>query len=225
MDPLSLPAPGSILSPSSNPPVNHPEHDSHSDDDGEITIHEVTEERISVAWEKILVGFIIEGRPYRKQAVTDALIAAWNPRNKVEIRPLEAQKFLFQFHHRMDLENVIMEGPWAVSGNLLLLERWNPSQNWEFRLCEFWIQMHGIPIELREETILVKIARKGGEVNRILWIEGFQFGEKVCYARARVRVDVTKSLRASITIKRVKGCNSVVTLRYKKLPLVAIFVV
>ncbi|XP_043710063.1 uncharacterized protein LOC122658959 [Telopea speciosissima] len=119
----------------------------------------------------------------------------------------------------MDMENVLQEGPWLVSGNLLVLEKWNSEQRWSFQRCEFWIQLHDLPLELQEVEVIQKVAKKVGDPRKIMRINGFQFGAKVSYMRVRVDLDVHRPLRTTINIKRSNGVSIPVTIRYEKLPL------
>ncbi|XP_043703872.1 uncharacterized protein LOC122653966 [Telopea speciosissima] len=191
--------------------------DSFSNDDFELDEEDV--HNIACNWDSTLVGFIIEGKPFRKQAVTEGLLAAWNPRYKVDVSPLAERKFFFHFHHAMDMNNVLQEGPWNVGGNLLLLEKWNMNQEWKFTTCEFWVQLHLIPMELRSKEILTGLLRKIGDLRTMMVIHGMQFGVRVDYIQARVLINITKPIRNVINIKRKQGKVSIVSVRYEKLPL------
>ncbi|XP_042486854.1 uncharacterized protein LOC122067070 [Macadamia integrifolia] len=202
--------------PQSENPYFSEETDADSDD--KFVIDEDTEERLSQIT-NTLVGYIPEGRPYRKQAVFEALQTAWNPTHKVDISHLDDRKFLFQFHHSIDRDNVLQEGPWAVSGNLLVLERWNMEYQWSFTQCELWAQLHSVPVELKKKDIMLRLASKLGHISKIMLIDGFQFGDRVAYVRVRVRIDIRKPLRTSISVTRGHGSRSSITIKYERLPI------
>ncbi|XP_043700181.1 uncharacterized protein LOC122650876 [Telopea speciosissima] len=113
-----------------------------------LDVDDAIEDEVQVSWANTLVGYILPGKPYRKQAVLEALPLAWNTRYPVVVSALSDHKYLFRFQHRNDVKNVLEEGPWSVSGNLLVLEQWRDDEDWSFKLTEFWIQISNLPIDL-----------------------------------------------------------------------------
>ncbi|KAJ4960944.1 hypothetical protein NE237_020854 [Protea cynaroides] len=64
-------------------------------------------------------------KPFRRQAVTEALPTAWNTVHGVEVILVDKMTYLFRFKHSLDLLNVLKEAPWTVAGNLTILEGWS----------------------------------------------------------------------------------------------------
>ncbi|XP_043699848.1 uncharacterized protein LOC122650502 [Telopea speciosissima] len=188
------------------------------DDEDALSLQEQTEERLCNTDNHRLVGQIMFCKPYRCQAISEALVQAWNPRFPVVITPMQENRYCFQFQHKLDLLNVLDEGPWAVRGNLLLLEHWNENQEWGFQSTDFWVQIHEVPLELFNLEVASQLAAKVGQPKQVILVQGFQFGAKVRYVRARVHISIVKPLRQSITVKRRSKNSSTVLLRYERLP-------
>ncbi|KAJ4973537.1 hypothetical protein NE237_006711 [Protea cynaroides] len=80
-----------------------------------------TEERFLKVEE--LTQEVMPGKAYRHQAIFEGLIKAWRCKFPVKVSATSAYQFLFNFTHELDLLNLLAEGPWMVSGSLILLER------------------------------------------------------------------------------------------------------
>jgi len=46
----------------------------------------------------------------------------WHPLKRVTILPAHDDKFLFQFNHKLDVENVLTKGPWVYDGCNMMVE-------------------------------------------------------------------------------------------------------
>ncbi|XP_043725561.1 uncharacterized protein LOC122672129 [Telopea speciosissima] len=197
--------------------------DEGTEEEDTLIVDDELEDLIEHSESLTLVGRILAGRRYRKQAVTEALINAWNTSAPVIVSPLRVDTYLFKFEHPMDLTNVLNETPWSVAGNLIVLERWKASKNWTFDYTEIWVQLHDIPTELHDHGLVAKLVCKVGEVSRLLFISGVRGGQKLSYFRARIRMDITKPLKKFLKIKRRSGVDHMVDLRYERLPLFSLF--
>ncbi|XP_043714541.1 uncharacterized protein LOC122662900 [Telopea speciosissima] len=198
------------------PPTMPPSSDIESDDDI-FEVDEVTEDRLAQSWDLTLVGSILLGKPYCKQAVTEALIATWN--TKFSVSSLYKDTYMFHFQHAMDMQNILGEGPWFVAGNLIILEKWVASRSWKFEVTDFWIQFHALPEEFMDLEIAAKLAKKVGTPWKVMLINGFRGGQQLCYLRARITLKILKPLKSSIMLKRRDGTQSIIEVRYERLPL------
>ena len=55
---------------------------------------------------------------------------------------------------------ICIEGPWAVDGALLVLERWGPNLvigNLQLNFISIWVQLHGLPLEYQYPELAEKM--------------------------------------------------------------------
>ncbi|XP_042483920.1 ABC transporter C family member 3-like [Macadamia integrifolia] len=88
--------------------------------DFELNLDAETEDLLDSQANLTLVGKILDGKPFRQQAVNDALVSAWHLLGEVHITPVASHGFIFLFSHPLDIKNVLEGSPWSVSGNLLV---------------------------------------------------------------------------------------------------------
>jgi hypothetical protein len=58
--------------------------------------------------------------------------------------------YILHFDVLDDLLYICGEGPWAVDGGLLVMERWRSNlviHSLQLNFVSFWVQLHGLPLE------------------------------------------------------------------------------
>ncbi|XP_042500816.1 uncharacterized protein LOC122078762 [Macadamia integrifolia] len=178
-----------------------------------LLLDDEVEDRLSESWATTLVGFVLEGNRYRKQALTEGLVNAWNLKFGLEVSTIDQNHFLFQFQHRIDMENVLAEEPWTVAGNLIILESWNPEQRWQFCNASFWVQFYSSTLDLLDINLGRRYATQIGSPTKIMLIRGTQGGHRQHYLRARVKIDIRKPLRSIIPIRLRNGLENTIQQR------------
>ncbi|KAJ4971368.1 hypothetical protein NE237_004467 [Protea cynaroides] len=148
-----------------------------------------------------LIGKVLGSRPYRHQAVFEALPAAWNFSYGGEIVPFDKDLFLFRFLHALDLFNVLKDFPWTVARNLLSLDHWSPNQDWSFSSFQILVQFHDLPLEALHRSVASRLVSKVGQPSQITLIEGLFQGQRIQFLRARVTLEVVVPLRSFLTIQ------------------------
>ncbi|XP_043687990.1 uncharacterized protein LOC122639234 [Telopea speciosissima] len=202
--------------------MNHPSMETfeESDTDEDVfLVDENSEGNSSHTWDLTLVGFIIAGKPYRRQAIDEALLKAWNTRFPITVALYDKDLYLFHLQHGLDLQNVINEGPWSVSNNLIILENWGSSKDWSFTHYLFWIQLHAVPEELLNLDFAAKIATRFGSPSSAMIIRSFKGGGRLHYIRLRVLLDITNPIKQHYRLQRRDGSSHMLFIKYAKLPL------
>ncbi|XP_043687687.1 PR domain zinc finger protein 2-like [Telopea speciosissima] len=154
--------PNSLPLPIPTEPVTLQDTESSFSDNDTFSLADDLEDKIVADYAFCLVGKVIVDKPYRKQSVSEGLLRAWNAVKDVQVHPLEADHFVFKFEHELDMQNVLLDGPWSVNGNLIVLEKWQGYLNNSFTHCDFWVQFHDVPVDLRSTEVLLGIAQKFG---------------------------------------------------------------
>lgn len=66
--------------------------------------------------------------------------------------------------------HICNEGPWAVNGALLVLERWRPNlviSNIHLNFIFVWVQFHGLPLEYQYLELAKKMRQMMGLVEGV----------------------------------------------------------
>ncbi|KAJ1430901.1 Ribonuclease H superfamily [Sesbania bispinosa] len=98
----------------------------------------------------------------------------------------------------------VQDGPWFVMGHLLSLQNWIPEaavHEVSYDKVEFWVQLHGLPLEYMSNSNAVKVARLLGD---IVMIEDPYVGELLLrpFLRVRVMIDIKKQLVTGFWLPR-----------------------
>lgn len=166
-----------------------------------------------------LVGKIISEKALNRKTVRGMIIKSWgNPRGMYIVN-LSTNTYLFNFSEPATPRRIMAEAPWNILGSLLCLHRWTPEftvHEIDFTYSPFWIQIHGVPLDGISKENARRIASKVGEVEEV---EDPFMGYKLArgFMRARVNVDITKSLITGFRIPRKEMPNTWAWIYYEKL--------
>lgn len=112
-----------------------------------------------------LVGkFLTEG-VFDFTAMQHTLAALWKPGKGVYIKTIEANLFLFQFYHVIDLNRVVEGSPWSFNRRTLLIGRMDESMNPRcvpLDTIDLWVQVHDMQPGFMSERIMQEIGNQVG---------------------------------------------------------------
>lgn len=72
----------------------------------------------------------------------------------MKIEDVGPNRFLFTFTSLADKDRVLGQGPWNFKGFYMILREWNSQETIDevdLSLVEFWVQIHGLPLEIVDE--------------------------------------------------------------------------
>ena len=98
--------------------------------------------------EHCLIGRVLANREIQFAYFSEHMSRAWKPGKRVTITKSVADRFLFQFHHKVDAARVLDEGPWLYDNFHIALDRISPGavpSSVPLNHIEFWVQVHGLP--------------------------------------------------------------------------------
>ncbi|XP_074374449.1 uncharacterized protein At4g02000-like [Apium graveolens] len=194
------------------------------EDEGGVALEDVGED--NVAGQQIagdpklcLVGkFLTEG-PLDFIAMQHTLASLWKPRKGVYIKNIDANLFIFQFYHTIDLNRVIEGSPWSFNRRVLVIGRMNDIINLRcvpLDIMDLWVQLHDVQPGFMSERIMKEV---GNQVGRYIsscpsnykgvWRE---------YMRIRVDIDITKPLRRRMRVRTYGNDWSWITFIYEHVP-------
>lgn len=194
------------------------------DDEGGIALGDIgegnpTEQQLIGDPKLCLVGkFLTEG-VFDFTAMQHTLATLWKPGKGVYIKAVEANLFLFQFYHVIDLNRVIEGSPWSFNRKTLLIGRMNESMNprcVSLDTIDLWVQVHDMQPGFMSERILQEI---GSQVGRYICSCPSNFkGIWREYMRIRITIDITKPLRRRMKVRKAGNEWSWITFKYENVP-------
>nr|XP_020154401.2 uncharacterized protein LOC109739757 [Aegilops tauschii subsp. strangulata] len=145
--------------------------------------------------------------------------SAWDLAKDVKIRPLEDNLYTLQFGCLGDWERVMEEGPWTFKGKAVVLSLYDgitkPSSI-ELNKIDIWMQIHDLP-----DGFYPKIKALSATVGEFIYAETKSHDFEGNFARIRVRINVTKPLKntVSLVIKKKDTVQRVIfRVKYERLP-------
>lgn len=96
------------------------------------------------------MGFILDYRKFSVHYLQQVINYAWRVKGAVKIVGQDSFFNLIYFDRMDDLEHMCKEGPWAVDGALLVLEKWRLDlalYRLHLNYVSIWVQFHGLPLE------------------------------------------------------------------------------
>lgn len=101
-------------------------------------------------WNLCAIGFIMDYRKFSVHHLQHIVSHAWRIRGNVSVVGRDSYFYIFHFEFLEDLNHIFNEGPWAVDGALLVVERWRPNLvlgNLQINFISMRVQLHGLPLE------------------------------------------------------------------------------
>lgn len=187
--------------------------------EGAIVDLQVDEDHSLDLAKRTLIGKVLTDKPINKNALKIVIPKAWNAQSEIQMTDMGINGLLFTFPDEDKARKVLEDGPWSVMGSILSLQPWEPQKSVfevKFNLIPFWVQIHGLPLDVMNVKNVSKIASLIGE---ILLVENPLVEGKLLRTFFRVKVLVNTSLPLStgFWVPR-KHLNKVwVFLRYEKL--------
>ncbi|KAK6139565.1 hypothetical protein DH2020_026711 [Rehmannia glutinosa] len=166
----------------------------------------------------LLVGRVMANRIINFDSISSIFKRLWNPRHGLSCKPLGENIVLFMFNNTVDMKKVINGSPWLFDKSLLALTEAQAAQigsKFEVSTCQFWVQIHDIPIGLMNKSF-VEIS--GNTIGKYLGMDvdsdGYSFGR---FLRIRVDLDITKPLKRVLKTT-FKNTEFVLPIKYERLP-------
>lgn len=95
----------------------------------------------------------------------------WKLEIGCEIIDMDNDYFCMRFYSRRDYFHVLERGPWIMLGHYMIVAKWRPNfhpSKETISRTAMWIRLPGLPLELFDETILM---RAGGKLGKALKVD------------------------------------------------------
>lgn len=168
---------------------------------------------------RALVGKVLSDKGLNRGAVKNILCKAWGDPEGVKVSDIGFNLFLFEFQKEEEAVEVVQKGPWYVMYKLVSLQKWTPQaimNEIDFSGVQFWVHIHGLPLENLNIKSAEKILCQLGEIMEIE--ESMDDGVFLRhFIRARVKINIHSPLSTGCWIPRRNLSNVWVAFKYEKL--------
>ncbi|XP_074352489.1 uncharacterized protein LOC141691618 [Apium graveolens] len=113
---------------------------------------------IDVRW--CLVGRFLTDSPVDFQAMQHKMASLWKPGRGVYIKEIDANHYVFQFYHEVDIKRVIDGSPWTFGRFQLIFERLKPCddpRSISINKLDLWVQLHGMSSRFMSQRVVKDI--------------------------------------------------------------------
>lgn len=151
-------------------------------------------------WSFGLVGRFVSGfQPI--SVIKAALNYYWGRLRSFEILQAREGAWLILFESESDLAWALHNGPWAISGHILFLERWTPNFDFSSEVktkVPVWLLLPDLPKSLLSRSVVIALAARVGDPI-LLDSASLAIGSSRC-ARVKVLCDLAAPLLAGSRI-------------------------
>ncbi|KAJ1385160.1 Zinc knuckle CX2CX4HX4C [Sesbania bispinosa] len=166
-----------------------------------------------------LVGKVLVEKPLNKGEVKNILLKAWRLTSEVHIADMGTNLFLFTFSQKKEAKEILDKGPWFVMGRILSLQFWAPqisAYELNFDRIPFWVQLHGLPLEMMNTSNAAKLM---GRVGEVIEVENPFVGIKLIrtFIRVKALIDIKKPIISGCWVPCKGMPKTWIPLRYEKL--------
>ncbi|XP_057457142.1 uncharacterized protein LOC130748067 [Lotus japonicus] len=164
-----------------------------------------------------LLGVVLANHSVSVFGFKNVMRELWQTRNCLEIRHAGQKIFTFKFTSPKDRDLVLKSGPWCFERHLLALNTYDGKsdpRSVELSMVPFWIQVQGLPVAGRTESIARSIGN--AFAGFIDWdkSEASKYGS---FFRLRAWVQVDVPLRRGQMIEPEKGDPIKLRFKFEKL--------
>lgn len=162
-----------------------------------------------------LVGRLVLKKIHPPHILHPFIRTGWRFLSDIKIEDAGPNRFLFSFSSMEDKEHIFREGPWNFNGSYMILKEWNPKESLEevdLSVVEFWVQIHGLPLELVDADNARLIGCKLGEVLELDPVE-----EHASFIRIKIRFHVSTPLEPGFYFPRDNGDDLWIGFKYERL--------
>ncbi|KAJ1424731.1 Zinc knuckle CX2CX4HX4C [Sesbania bispinosa] len=186
----------------------------------EITVELETEDLHSYQLaRRSMIGKIFAGKPLNKGVVRSILTKAWGENRDIQVTDMGVNLFLFTFSDQKEVLEIKRKDPWYLMGSLMSLQSWLPQASvyeLDFSKVSFWIQIHGIPLDMINTKNAAKIINRFGEV---LEVENLEVEGRLLrtFIRVRALINVKNPLVTGVWVPRRDLPKVWIFFKYEKL--------
>lgn len=193
------------------------------EEDGVLLVNEAEEMNVNESFSGFnpnlcLVGKFISDGGCDFSAIQQTMVALWKPGKGVFIKELDANLYVFQFFHELDVRRVIDGSPWSFNRKALIVKRMegNNPRCVQLDSLDLWMQIHELSVGCMSEKIIKEVGNFIG-THIESCSKNFSGGWKE-YMRVRVRIDLEKPLKRRMKIRKSGNDWQWIIFKYENVP-------
>lgn len=166
-----------------------------------------------------LVGKWFSKKAIRLGGFANLVQLAWGIKDRVVVSPHPDNMYVFTFDTKRLCDRILKDSPWTIKGDLLNLTKWSDRSTMsevKLTVCEYWIQVHGVPRKVQTLNNMLRMRELVGKVVCYEDPKPDGVGDRD-FVRIRVAVDITKPLLTGFWIPRPNQARVWASVRYEKL--------
>ncbi|KAK6263504.1 hypothetical protein SCA6_018938 [Theobroma cacao] len=159
-----------------------------------LDISDRKQQKLARKWRRSVVVCLL-GLPISYKVLCDWIISLWSPKGQYKVVDLDEENFLVNFSLEEDYLKALLDGPWMVQGQYLIVKPWSPfyhRETQDLTAVAAWIRFPGMPLHFYHKLILRRIASIFNKLIKINYNTDVQKREK--FARIAVELDLSKPL-------------------------------
>lgn len=156
-----------------------------------------------------LVGRLASRKIFPKPVIFPLIKAGWRFAPNMHIEVAGPNRFLFSFPSMEEKEKVLRLAPWNFKRYLMILKEWRRGETInkvEIAHAQYWVQIHGLPMESLDEGNAYLLRSKTGSVMQVEMVDvnkpylGVRCNrDSICPRKTRTLLGFHSSLRGCPT--------------------------
>lgn len=147
------------------------------------------------------------------------MASLWRPGKGLYVKQLEANRFIFQFYHEIDVKRVCDGSPWTFGKHQLVFVRLkegdNP-RNVAINNLDMWVQLHGMASGFMSQRVVCDV---GNYIGKFIESDANNFIDVWReYLRIRVSIPLDVPLKRRMMLKKNDSNWCWVNFKYEGLP-------
>jgi hypothetical protein len=169
-------------------------------------------------WSNCAIAYLLDYRKFSVRHLQHIIDTAWRVRGNVTMVGRDSYYYILHFDVPDDLVYICDEGPWAVEGALLILERWRANlvlHGLQLNFVSLWVQLYGLPLEYQYPDLAIQMGHMLGVFERIDW--DAHIPRNIRFMRIRVRLNPWLPLIVGFMLRLDDGNRVWIQCRYERI--------
>ncbi|GLT59031.1 hypothetical protein SLA2020_318770 [Shorea laevis] len=166
-----------------------------------------------------LVGKVFSLQPISRSNIKSNLLLSWKFLKSLTFEDRDDDLLVFTFEDMDDLHHVLDSSPWNIKGSPLFLKYWATDaaiEDFDFNKGEYWIQVHGLPLDMLTVASAKAIGSSLGDLISIDNADNSKPSRK-SFLRIRVSINLQNPLSPGFTHHRASKPSIWVQYKYERL--------
>lgn len=173
------------------------------EEEGGLMYEGYAEESSEIDLRWCLVGRFLTDVSVDFQAMQHKMASLWRPERGLYVKPLESNRFIFQFYHEIDIKRVIEGNHWTFERFHLVFTRLKEGDNPRtvaINSMDIWVQLHDMSPGFMSQRVVLDV---GNYISRFIESDSNNFtGVWREYLRVRVTIKLDIPLKRRMKLKK-----------------------